>query len=138
MSAELNAQVGKRGGRVAMQNQSKLWERLSKFQWWQSFPFLTFPEIALDIYILDTVSVKKPNWFGLGFINLKLKIQKKPEKNQVKPEKTKPKWKNQAKPVWTGFCFKKPNQTKTNRFKPVLIFFIKTFGLIIFFNKNST
>jgi hypothetical protein len=86
MSAELNAQVGKRGWRVAMQNQSKLWERLSKFQLWRSFPFLTFPEIALDIYILDTVSVKKLNWFDLDFINLKkIKLN---QKNRVKTKKS--------------------------------------------------
>jgi hypothetical protein len=37
-------------------------------------------------------------------------------KNRAKP-------KNQAKPVWTGFCPKKPNRIETGRFEPVSVRF---------------
>ena len=40
------------------------------------------------------------------------------QKNKTKKSQT---GKNQAKPVWTSFCPKKPNQTKTGRFGPVSV-----------------
>ena len=73
------------------------------------------------------VKKTRPVRFGFGFISLKSK----------KPNWTEPKLKkNRAKPVWTGFCPKKPNQNR-------LVwtgfgFFKKKFNLIIFFNKNRT
>ena len=70
------------------------------------------------------------------------KNQAKNRKNRAKIEKTKPNQKNRAKPVWTGFCPKKPNRTETGRFDPVSVqfwfFFLKKFGLVIFFYKNRT
>jgi hypothetical protein len=56
--------------------------------------------------------------------------QKNKKKKPSQTEKTEPNrknraktGKNRAKPVWTGFCPKKPNRTKTGRFDPVSIFF---------------
>ena len=56
----------------------------------------------------------RPVRFGSGFISLK------PNRNEPKPEKNKKNW---VKPVWTGFCPKKPNRTETGRFEPVSVFF---------------
>ena len=47
------------------------------------------------------------------------------EKTEPKPRKTSQNRKNRAKPVWTGFCPKKPNRTETGRFDPVSVFFFK-------------
>jgi hypothetical protein len=59
------------------------------------------------------------------------------EKNRAKPEKTEPNQKNQAKPVWTGFCPKKMNRTETDRFEPVSVWFQFFFvWLLFFFDKN--
>jgi hypothetical protein len=55
----------------------------------------------------------------------------KTEKTEPNPnrKKTKPNRKNRVKPVWTGFCPKKLNQIKTDRFEPVLVFFfLNRFG----------
>ena len=91
-----------------------------------------------------TVKKNRPVQFGFGFISLKLKKQnrtqteknrKKTKPNQKKTVKTEP---NRAKPVWTDFCLKNElNRTKTGRFKPVSVFLLKKFNLIIFFNKNQ-
>jgi hypothetical protein len=55
--------------------------------------------------------------------------RKKPSQNRQKTEpnwaKTEPNKKNQVKPVWTGFCPKKPNRTKTCQFEPVSVFLKK-------------
>jgi hypothetical protein len=56
-------------------------------------------------------------------------------KNRAKPEK------NLAKPIWTGFCSKKPNRTETGRFEPVSVqfrFFKKKIQFGYFFDKNRT
>ena len=64
-----------------------------------------------------------------GFISLKLK-----KLNQTQTER-KP---NRAKPVWTGFCPKKPNRTETGQFEPVSVNVFLNFGLVFFFYKNRT
>jgi hypothetical protein len=63
------------------------------------------------------------------------------EKTEPNPNPTRKNWKkkqsqNRAKPVWTGFCSKKPNRTETSRFEPVSVFFKIQFGY--FFDKNRT
>jgi hypothetical protein len=50
-----------------------------------------------------------------------------------KPEKKKTVKKNRVKPVRTGFCPKKPNRTETGRLELVSVFFLKKFGLVVFF-----
>jgi hypothetical protein len=70
-----------------------------------------------------------PNW------KKQKKNRAKPSQNQAKLEKnrakTEPNKKNQTKPVWTGFCSKKPNRTEP---KPVGLnqfwFFLKKIILI--------
>ena len=59
----------------------------------------------------------EPNW-------TETETDKKPEKNpsQTEPNRKKPS-QNRAKPVWTGFCPKKPNRTETSRFDPVSVRF---------------
>jgi len=57
------------------------------------------------------------------------------EKNRTEPNRTRTE-KNRAKPVWTGFCPKKPNGTEIGRFEPVLVFVLKNFDFVTFFDKN--
>jgi len=56
----------------------------------------------------------------------RIQTGKKTESNQKKPSQTK-KWnqtgKNRAKQVEPVFVLKKPNQTKTGLFEPVLVWF---------------
>jgi hypothetical protein len=67
--------------------------------------------------------------FGFGFISLK----------PTKPIRTEPTGKNRAKPIWTGFCPKKPNRTETGRFEPVSFrFFFFLIRFSYFFYKNRT
>ena len=62
---------------------------------------------------------------------------KKTEPNRKKPSQNRKNWENWAKPVWTSFCPKKPNQTETGRFDLVSVFFLKKFGLVIFLIKTK-
>jgi hypothetical protein len=50
---------------------------------------------------------------------------KKPSQTEPNQRKTEPDWKNQAKPVWTGFCSKitEMNWTETGRSEPVPVLF---------------
>jgi len=86
----------------------------------------------------------RPVQFDFGFISLKPKKPNRTqtEKNWAKLAKNRVKPKNQAKPVWTGFCPKKPNRIETGRFEPVPVrfrfFFIKKFSVVTFFDKNRT
>jgi len=89
-----------------------------------------------------TKNRKKPSQTGKTEPNQKNRAKpKKPSQNQKKPRKPSQNRKNWVKPVWTGFCPKKPNRTETGRFDPVsvrfrfffkkkisvwLLFFIKT------------
>jgi hypothetical protein len=63
------------------------------------------------------------------------KQKTKPNLNRAKQKKTESNRKNRAKPVWTGFCPNKPNQTETGYFDPFR-FFLNNFCLVIFFYKN--
>ena len=68
----------------------------------------------------------------------------KTKKNRAKlekPSQNRAKLKNRVKPVWTGFCPKKPNQTKLklvglNRFR--FFFLILVWLLLFFFYENRT
>jgi len=64
---------------------------------------------------------------------------KKTELNPNRKNWAKPK-KNPVKPIWTGFCSKKPNRTETGRFEPVSVqfrfFFKKKIQFGYFFDKN--
>jgi len=79
--------------------------------------------------------LKKPAG-SVRFRFYKQKTEKtEPNRNQKNKKKTEPNrknraktGKNRAKPVWTGFCPKKPNRTKTGRFDPVSIFFLIWFS----------
>ena len=83
----------------------------------------------------------RPVRFGFGFISLKLKKQnrtqtkknlKKTKPNRKKTVKTE---QNQFEPI---FILKnEPNRTKTGRFKPILVFLLKKFSLIIFLIKTE-
>jgi len=79
------------------------------------------------------------------------KTEPEPTKNQKKPSQTEPNQKNRAKPkkprkpsqnrknrakpVWTGFCPKKPNRNRL--VWPGFGFFQKKFGLVIFLIKTE-
>jgi uncharacterized Rmd1/YagE family protein len=78
--------------------------------------------------------LKKTDPFGSGFISLKPEKTKptKNRKNRIKSGKTEPNQKNRAKPV-----FVRKNQTETDQFESVSVFFFK-FGLVTFFYKNRT
>ena len=100
----------------------------------------------------------RPVRFGFGFISLKPKkpnqtqtgkktepnrkktsqIEKPSKTEKIEPNrvKTKSNRKNQAKPIWTGFCLKKPNRTETGRFEPVSVL-KKNSVWLLFFNKNQ-
>jgi len=80
----------------------------------------------------------RPVRFGFGFISLKpkkpnqtepklKKIRKKPSQNRKKTEPNRKKLsqnkKKRAKPVWIGFCPKKPNRTETGRYELVSVRF---------------
>jgi hypothetical protein len=60
----------------------------------------------------------------------------KTEPNRTQTEKTRKK----TEPNWYEqvFVLKKLNRTETGRFEPVLVFFLKIFGLVTFFYKNRT
>jgi hypothetical protein len=65
------------------------------------------------------------SWFPYIVVQVNKKIEKPEKKKTVK--------KNRVKPVRTGFCPKKPNRTETGRLELVSVFFLKKFGLVVFF-----
>jgi hypothetical protein len=80
--------------------------------------------------------------YSVWFRFYKLKT-KKTNRTEPKPKKTESNRKNRAKPktrakpIWIGFCPKKPNRTETG-FGLLSVFFLKKVGLVIFFYKNRT
>jgi hypothetical protein len=78
----------------------------------------------------------RPIRFDFGFISLKLKKlnRTQTEKNRKKTEPNRKKTElNRAKPIWIGFCPKKPNQTETGRFESVSVRFQFFFKKIFWF-----
>jgi hypothetical protein len=60
-------------------------------------------------------------------------VHNRGEQKNWKTGKKKTVKKNRVKPVRTGFCPKKPNRTETGRLELVSVFFLKKFGLVVFF-----
>jgi len=113
-------------------NKKNRTEKKNRLNFWKNRPvrFRFYKQKTKKTKPNRTETDKKPSQTGP-----KLSQTRKTEPKPRKPSQNR---KNRAKPVWTGFCPKKPNWTETGRFDPVSVFFFKkkNFSLVTFFDKN--